>query len=113
MAWLEDFVRPSHDVRNCRAEAETNDKEAAVSGPGVVVAGKSGDYEASNLDKDGYGKDKRAMSMEAVRDRHHDENGDEIALQINDISVCQIWPQRNRRDLQSILGRIEDSRRSR
>ena len=87
VAGLEDLVGPGHDVGDGGTEAEADNEEAAVARPGVVVAREGGDEEPRDLDEDGDGEDEGAVVVEAVGDGHHEEDGDEVTLWGEGISV--------------------------
>lgn len=78
VARLEDLVGPGHRDGHGGAEAEADQEETGVAGPGVGDEGCH--QEAGDLDADGDGEEEGAVVVEAVGDRGDEEDGDEIAL---------------------------------
>jgi hypothetical protein len=77
VALLEDLGTPGHADWHRGTKTETNHEKTSVSSPAIASCQSSG-KETSDLDTDGSREEVRARSVEAVRDRSNDENGDEI-----------------------------------
>ena len=79
MTRLEDLVRPCHSDGHRRPKAKPNHEEPPVARPRVRCAACVGCHQqACDLDADGYAEEERAVVVEAVRERGHEQDRDEI-----------------------------------
>lgn len=83
---LENLVGPGHADGHGGAETEADHEKATVSGPWVVKGERHG-QKAGDLDKHGAGKENGAQSVEAIRDWGDEQNGTEIHLSTDPVSI--------------------------
>lgn len=93
MSALKDFRGPRHANWDSRSQAEAHHQKTTVPGPAILKS-KSGRQQARNLDADGCGKEEWSKAMKAIRNRCHQENGDEVHLQY---AQLESWLDENQR----------------
>ena len=84
MAGLEDLGGPGHADGHGWAEAEANEEQAGVAGPGRRGGREGRGEQAGDLDEDGGGEEEATVVVEAVREGCDEDDGEEVHLRMFD-----------------------------